>query len=152
MATVSQIAAPQRRRGLLRSPWGTPLLDLPGAHESGDSFAHRSPPRDGEASSDPLRTSLCWTSQEPTKVATVSQIAAPQGRRRLLGSPSDVAMLDLPGANESGDSFADRIPPGMARSNNLNLRRVPTMLAPEQLSKVATVSQIAPPQGWRGLT
>ena len=93
------------------------MLDPPGAHERGDSFADRShlgtarpprapvgrhyagpprstrkwrqfrrsqPPRDGEASSGPRRTSLCWTSQEPTKVATVSQIAAPQGRRGLI--------------------------------------------------------------------
>ena len=48
VATVSQIAAPQRQRGLLRSPWDTPLLALPGAHERGDSFADRSPPGDGE--------------------------------------------------------------------------------------------------------
>eukprot|EP00959_Pyramimonas_sp_CCMP1952_P403051 8445284-Pyramimonas_sp.AAC.1 len=27
------------------------------------------------------RTSLCWTPQQPSKVATVSQIAAPQGWR-----------------------------------------------------------------------
>eukprot|EP00959_Pyramimonas_sp_CCMP1952_P080667 1685574-Pyramimonas_sp.AAC.1 len=32
------------------SPWDTPSLNLPGAHESGDSFADRSPPEDGEVS------------------------------------------------------------------------------------------------------
>ena len=54
---------------------------------------------------------LRWASQEPTKVATVSQIAAPQGRRGLLGSPWDTPLLDIPGAHESGDSFAYRSPP-----------------------------------------
>ena len=32
-------------------------------------------------------TSLCWAPQEPTNVSTVSQIAAPQGRRGFLWSP-----------------------------------------------------------------
>ena len=50
-------------------------------------FRRSRPPRDGEVSSGPRGTSLRWTSQEPTKVATVSQIAAPQGRRGLLGAP-----------------------------------------------------------------
>ena len=63
------------------------MLDLPGAHESVDSFADRSPPGNGEASSDPRGAPLCWTSQEPTKVATVSQIAARQGRRGLNSDP-----------------------------------------------------------------
>ena len=60
-------------------------------------------------------TSLCWASQEPTKLATVSQIAAPQERRGLLGSPYNVTLLGFPGAHESGDSFADRSPPWTAR-------------------------------------
>ena len=67
-------------------------LDLPGAHEGGDNFADRSPPGTAKSHGDPRGTPLCWTSQEPTKVATVSQIAAPQGRRGLtvipVGHPS----------------------------------------------------------------
>ena len=75
-------------------------------------FRRSHPPRDGEASSDPRVSHFRWTSQEPTKVATVSQIAAPQGRRGLLRSPCVPLPLDLPRAHESGDSFADRSPPG----------------------------------------
>ena len=41
-------------------------------------------------------TSLRWTSQEPTNMATVSQIAPPQGLRGFLGSPWDVPPLDFP--------------------------------------------------------
>eukprot|EP00959_Pyramimonas_sp_CCMP1952_P123377 2579342-Pyramimonas_sp.AAC.1 len=48
-----------------------------------------------------------WTPQQPSKVATSSQIAAPQGWR-------DVPPLDPPAALESSDSYADCSPPGMA--------------------------------------
>ena len=50
-------------------------------------FRRSQSPTVGEATSGPRETSLRWTSHEPTKVATVSQIAAPRGRRGLLGSP-----------------------------------------------------------------
>ena len=66
------------------------------------------------------------------------------------GFKSSDSFADPPAPLESGDSFADRSPPGTSRSN-LNLRLVPTMLAPQQPSKVVTVAQIAAPQGWRGL-
>ena len=55
-------------------------------------------------------------------------------------------MLDPPTALESGDSFADRSPTGMARSN-LNLRSTSLRWTPQQPSNVATVSRIAAPQG-----
>ena len=50
-----------------------------------------------------------------------------------------------PAALESGDSFADRSPPGIARSN-LNLGMASLRSAPQQPSNVATVPQIAPPR------
>ena len=53
------------------------LLGPTGAHERGNSFADRRPPKDGEAPSGPRKTSLRWAPQEPTKLATVSQFAAP---------------------------------------------------------------------------
>ena len=57
------------------------------------------------SSLDVRKTSLCWASQEPTKVATVSQIAAPQGAAR---SSLDVRKTSLCWASQ----FADRSPPG----------------------------------------
>ena len=53
-------------------------------------------------------------------------------------------MLDPTAALESGDSFADRSPPGMVRSN-LNLRKAPLRWTPQQPSEVPTGSQIAAP-------
>ena len=53
-----------------------------GAHKSGDSFADRNPQGAARSSLGVRKTSLCWAFQEPTKVATVSQIAAPQGAAR----------------------------------------------------------------------
>eukprot|EP00959_Pyramimonas_sp_CCMP1952_P359501 7527955-Pyramimonas_sp.AAC.1 len=47
---------------------------------SGDREA-RSPPRIARSSSDLRGAPLRWTRHQPSKVATVSQIAAPQGRR-----------------------------------------------------------------------
>ena len=61
----------------------------------------------------------------------------------------DVTALGPPEPLERGESFADRSPPGMARSN-LSLGMTPLRWAPQQPPKVATVSQIAAPQGWRG--
>ena len=52
---------------------------LPAAFESGDRFADRSPPGIARSNLDPRKTSLRWTSQQPSKLATVSQIAAPPG-------------------------------------------------------------------------
>ena len=86
MATLSQLAAPRDGEASFWSENGTIPLGLPGAYESGDSFADRSPPGNGEASSDPRKTSHRWTSQEPTKVAAVSQIAAPQVEQTVLYS------------------------------------------------------------------
>eukprot|EP00959_Pyramimonas_sp_CCMP1952_P039807 832400-Pyramimonas_sp.AAC.1 len=58
--------------------------------------------------------------------------------------------MAFPADLESGDCFAGRSPPGMARSN-LDPRRVPICSPPEQPSKMAAVSQIAAPHAWRGL-
>eukprot|EP00959_Pyramimonas_sp_CCMP1952_P124751 2608353-Pyramimonas_sp.AAC.1 len=60
--------------------------------------------------------SLRWASQKPTTVATVSQIAVLRGGGVSWRSAYDVTPLGLPGANECGDSFADRRPQGAARS------------------------------------
>ena len=82
-----QIAAPHGLRGFVVIPLRRTSAGPPGAHESGDSFADRSHPGTGRSHGDPRKTSLCWASQEPTKVATVSQIAAPQGRGGLMVIP-----------------------------------------------------------------
>ena len=76
--------APRDTELSCRSPYD---VALPGAHASGDSFADRSPPKTVRSHGDPRKTSLCWASQEPTKEATVSQIAAPQERRGLMVIP-----------------------------------------------------------------
>ena len=54
-------------------------LDLPGAHDIGHGFADRGPPGAARLSGDLRRTPSRWASREPTKLATVSQIAAPSG-------------------------------------------------------------------------
>ena len=56
-------------------------------------------------------------------------------------------MVDPPAALESDDNFADRSPTMMVRSN-LSLRRTSLCWTPQQPSKVATVPQIAAPEGW----
>ena len=117
VATVSQFAAPRDGEASLWSACGSSPLGLPGAHESGDSFAVRSPqrrrclilirvgrhaggpprskrrwrqfrssqpPGTARPHSDMRITSLRWTRQQPTNVATVSHFAAPQGRRGLI--------------------------------------------------------------------
>ena len=52
----------------------------PAAIEIGDSFADRSPPPPGMGTSNMSQrcSPLRWAPQQPSKVATVSQIAAPQ--------------------------------------------------------------------------
>eukprot|EP00959_Pyramimonas_sp_CCMP1952_P441760 9248331-Pyramimonas_sp.AAC.1 len=65
-------------------------------------------------------------------------------------SPRCVPTVLAPTAGlESGDSFTDRSP-----QEWLGLVSVfgvyPLRWAPQQVSKVATISQIAAPQGWRG--
>ena len=91
-ATRSPIAAPSLPAappppGRARShdgPRKTPLpLGLPGHHESEGTFADRSPQGTARSHDGPRKTPLRWASQETTKVATVSQIAAPKGRRGL---------------------------------------------------------------------
>ena len=67
------------------------MLDPPAALESGDTFAFRSPPRGTpgmiRSSLSPRRTSQCWTPQQPSKAATVPQIAAPPGMVRSNLNP-----------------------------------------------------------------
>ena len=82
MATVSQTASLQGRRGLMVVPVRRQSAGPPRNPRKWRQFRRSQPLRDGEASSGPRKTSLRWTSQEPTKVATVSQIAAPQGAAR----------------------------------------------------------------------
>ena len=77
MATASHFAAPRDGEASCRYAYGTTPLDPPGAHERGDGFAIRSP-KDGEASLWSSMAPVRWASQEPAKVATVSQFAAPR--------------------------------------------------------------------------
>ena len=58
---------------------------------------------------DPFAT-LRWASHEPTKVATIAQFAAPRGGEASLWSACGRSPLGLPGAHESGGSFAVRNP------------------------------------------
>eukprot|EP00959_Pyramimonas_sp_CCMP1952_P452903 9467360-Pyramimonas_sp.AAC.1 len=78
MTTIAQIAAPRTPRGPAVVRVDAPPLGFPGAHESGDSCADRSPQGTARSRGDPRGTYLGWASQEPTKVATVTQIAAPR--------------------------------------------------------------------------
>merc|ERR1712023_40636 len=152
---------------------GTPTpRDLPGAHESGDNFTLRSlqgaaryrlPPR------------LRGTSQEPTKVATVSHFAAPREPRGIGYHPDSAGPprsprkwrqfhtsqppgsrevsattptpRDRPGAHGNGDSFTLRSPQGAARY------RLPPRLrgTSQEPTKVATVSHFAAPREPRGI-
>eukprot|EP00959_Pyramimonas_sp_CCMP1952_P185631 3881132-Pyramimonas_sp.AAC.1 len=60
--------------------------------------------------------SIRWTSQQHSKVAIVSQIAAPQGWRGLRFA-CGVKPPDHPATLESSGNFTYRNPPGMARSD-----------------------------------
>eukprot|EP00959_Pyramimonas_sp_CCMP1952_P369434 7738063-Pyramimonas_sp.AAC.1 len=68
---------------MARSPGGlgtnyVSSLDPREALESGDyCFVDRSPTRMGRSRGGQGKTSFRWTPQQPSKVATVSQIAAP---------------------------------------------------------------------------
>ena len=82
------------------------------------------------------------------------------GSEAPRGSPPWMARSNLnlrraslrwtPAAFDIGNSFADHSPPGMARSN-LSPRMTSLRSTHQQPSKVATVSQLAPPQARRGL-
>ena len=78
MATVTQMAATQGMRGRVVVPVRRPSAGPPKSPRKWHSFADRSPPGTAMSSGGPRKTQLRWTSQEPTKVATASQIAAPQ--------------------------------------------------------------------------
>eukprot|EP00959_Pyramimonas_sp_CCMP1952_P371896 7787753-Pyramimonas_sp.AAC.1 len=74
---------------------------------------------------DPRRTYLCWPSQKPTKVATVSQIAAPPGTARSRG---DLRMTYLRCSQETTKvATASQIaaPQGTARSRGNPRRTCP---------------------------
>ena len=55
---------------------------------------------------------LRWASEEPPKLATASQFAAPRGGEAEFLSAYDATPLDPPGAHEHGDSFVIRGPQG----------------------------------------
>ena len=61
----AQSAAPGSREVWTGSAWRPTPLGLPGAHESGDNFADRSPPGMVRSYVNPPRTSLSWTPQQP---------------------------------------------------------------------------------------
>ena len=83
MATVSQFAAPRDGEASLWSACGSSPLGLPGAHQSGDSFAIRGP-GDGEASS--------WFASDATALGLRGApergvsftVRGPQGQRGLI--------------------------------------------------------------------
>ena len=99
------------------------------------SLAVRSPPGRARFHSDPRRTSRHWATQKPTRVATVSQFAAPMDGEASFRSAYDVTPLAPPAPTESGDTLAARSPPGTARLHS-GLRM-----------NAATVSQFAAPKG-----
>ena len=53
------------------------MMDPPAALECADNIADRSPPGMAKSNLSPRGASLRWTHQQPSKVATVSQVAAP---------------------------------------------------------------------------
>ena len=57
-------------------------------------------------------TPLRWASQEPTKVATVSQFAVPRDGDASFWFAYDTTPLGFPGAHEHGDGSAVRSPQG----------------------------------------
>ena len=68
-------------------------------------------------------TPFRWAPQEPTKVATVSQFAAPRDGEASLWSACGSSPLGLPRARESGDSFAVRSPLGRQGLSLICVRR-----------------------------
>ena len=84
VATAAQIAAPEEA--------GRPHVICVGRTSAGPPRSPRKwrqlrrsqPPGDRETSCDLRKTYLRWASQEPTKVATVAQIAAPRRQGGLM--------------------------------------------------------------------
>eukprot|EP00959_Pyramimonas_sp_CCMP1952_P248610 5196641-Pyramimonas_sp.AAC.1 len=60
------------------------MLAPPAGLERGDSFTDRSSPGMARSYLNLRRTTVCCTPQQPSKVATVSQIAALQEWRRRI--------------------------------------------------------------------
>ena len=79
MATISQFAAPGDGEASSRSAYDVTPLDPPAAPASGDGLVARNP--QGRRGLILRWVAMRWAldPQEPTNVATVSQLAAPQG-------------------------------------------------------------------------
>ena len=96
------------------------------------------------------RYPLCWPPQQPSKVATVSQIAAPQDGEVPNGSAAGTHYAGSPSSPRKWRQFHRSQPPRMARSR-MDLRQVPTMLAPPAALESGDSFTNRSPPGWRGL-
>ena len=111
MATISLFAAPRDGEASFWSAYDIALVGLLGTREHCGNFAIRSPQgRRGPTLVSVILTPLRWAPQQPTKVATVSQFAAPRDGEASLWSACGSSPPGLPGAREGGDSFAVRSP------------------------------------------
>ena len=134
MATVSQIAAPQGRRGLIQVPVGRHCAGPPRSSESGDSFADRSPQgRHGLIQIPAGRhcAGLAKSSERGNSFADHSS----QGHRGLIQIPVGRHCAGL--ANSSGryDGFAVRSTSGTARPHP-NPRRTSLRWPSQELRKL----------------
>eukprot|EP00959_Pyramimonas_sp_CCMP1952_P320195 6700822-Pyramimonas_sp.AAC.1 len=94
-------------------------------------------------------TSLRWTPQQPSKVATLSQNAAPLGCRGFISVRVACRSAGPPSSSRKWRHVRRSQPTGMVRSNT-SLRGTSLRWIPHRRSKVATLSQTAAPQGWPG--
>ncbi len=118
--------------------------------ESGASFTDRSPA--GMARCNLVRAWLHCVGfpSRPRKWRQFYRSQFPGDGEVSFEFARGVIALGPPSGLESGNSFTDRSRQGMARSH-LNLPVASLRWAPQQASKLAPVSQIAAPKGWRGL-
>ena len=81
--SVADRSFPRSREVSSGCAWDITPMALPGAHESGNNFADHSLQGNARSRLGVRGTPLRWLPQEPTKVATTSQIAAPSGNREV---------------------------------------------------------------------
>ena len=147
VATASQIATPQGRRGLVVICVGHPSAGPPRSPRKWRQLLRSRPPGTVRSHGDPRKTPFRWTSQEPTKVATVSQIAAPQGRRGLVVIPLGCPSAGPPTSPRTWRQLRRSQPPQGTASYNCYPQKTYLRWTSQEPTNVATVSQIATPQG-----
>ena len=107
---------PQGRRGLILIRVGRHAAGPPRSQRKWRQFRISQPPGTSRSHSDVRVTSLRWTSQEPTNVTSVSQVATPRdGDASFCFACGATPPAGPPRTHETGDRFAAADPQGRRR-------------------------------------